>query len=133
VIRGEEFTTLLIALCFHQFFEGFALGATITDADFPSPLPVIFTVLWYSLTAPIGVAIGISISGSYSENAPATLLVQGILDAVSAGILIYTALVELMSYQITNNLVRSGGGGGGGGHPKFCSVVYVCVCTLCSP
>ena len=51
----------------------------------------------FSLTAPLGIVIGICVSGSYDENSPASLLVSGFLNAASAGILIYMALVDLAS------------------------------------
>eukprot|EP00698_Gefionella_okellyi_P021305 TRINITY_DN6874_c0_g1_i1.p1 TRINITY_DN6874_c0_g1~~TRINITY_DN6874_c0_g1_i1.p1 ORF type:complete len:537 (-),score=104.53 TRINITY_DN6874_c0_g1_i1:47-1657(-) len=102
-IRGGEFRTLLIALSFHQFFEGFALGATVLEANFVKATPVVATVIWYTLTTPIGVIIGICIANTYNENSATALLVQGVLDSVSGGILIYTALVEILTYQFTNS------------------------------
>ena len=57
----------------------------------------------YSLTTPIGVALGIAIHSAYDENSQAALITQGTLDAVSAGILIYDALVNLITVNITHS------------------------------
>jgi zinc transporter 1/2/3 len=59
-------------------------------------------VLFFSLTAPIGIAIGTGISNVYNENSPTALIVEGILNAASAGILIYMALVDLLAADFMN-------------------------------
>jgi len=58
--------------------------------------------LFFSLTTPIGVAIGIAISGSYDENSPKALVVQGVFESAAAGILIYMALVDLLAADFMN-------------------------------
>ncbi len=40
---------------------------------------------------------------SFNQNAQRTLLVEGIFDALSSGILIYVVLVELMSPMMTQS------------------------------
>ncbi len=57
--------------------------------------------LLYSLTTPTGIAIGIGIRESWNENTSTALITMGVLDSLSAGVLIYAVLVE----------VRAGGGG----------------------
>lgn len=59
-------------------------------------------VLFFSLTTPSGIAIGIGISSIYNENSPTALLVQGFLLSASAGILIYMALVDLLAADFMN-------------------------------
>ncbi|KAH9761618.1 putative beta-1,3-galactosyltransferase 12 [Citrus sinensis] len=61
---------LIAALSFHQFFEGFALG---------------------------GISIGTAVASVYNPNSPGALIVEGILDSISAGILVYMALVDLIA------------------------------------
>lgn len=102
VTTGSAFTTLLIVLSFHQFFEGFAIGFTAVDARL-SPLRLALVGIVYALTTPIGVAIGIGIRSSYNGNSSEALLVQGTFDAISGGILIYVALVQLITPQLTTN------------------------------
>jgi len=102
VITGDGFKTLLVALTFHQFFEGFALGSAIILSD-PSKRKTFVTVLAFALSTPIGIAIGISVRNSFNENSKSTLLLMGILEAISAGALIYTGLVELLTFGLTLN------------------------------
>ncbi|KAK4796087.1 hypothetical protein SAY86_028413 [Trapa natans] len=98
---------LLGALSFHQFFEGMGLGGCIAQAKFKST-SVAVMALFFSLTTPVGIAVGMGISNVYEENSPTALVVEGVLNAASAGILIYMALVDLcaadfMSPRIQNS------------------------------
>lgn len=102
VTTGSSFTTLLIVLSFHQFFEGFAIGFTAVDARL-NKLRLALVGIVYALTTPIGVAIGIGIRTTYNENSDDALFVQGTFDSISAGILIYVALVQLITPQFTTN------------------------------
>jgi len=100
----ESFVALLIALCFHQFFEAIALGAQIAYLPTTSMKPLIYMVVFFSLTTPIGIAIGIGIhSGTYNPKAVSSLLVSGILESLSGGVLIYIALVNLISAEMGSN------------------------------
>jgi zinc transporter ZupT len=100
----NSFVALFIALCFHQFFEAIALGAQIANLKTTSIKPAIFLVVFYSLTTPVGIAIGIGIhSGTYNPESVSSLLVSGILDSLSAGILIYVALVDLITVEMGPN------------------------------
>ncbi|EGZ19541.1 hypothetical protein PHYSODRAFT_490297 [Phytophthora sojae] len=102
VSTGEEFNTLLTALCFHQFFEGVAIGnAAIGSTESRSKLMLLN--LAFAVTTPIGQAFGIAIHSSYSGSSATSLWVQGIFDCVAAGILLYTGLVELLTYNMTKN------------------------------
>lgn len=103
VASGAEFISLLIALSFHQFFEGLALGSTIADAKFKSNLKSILMASVYGITTPLGIGIGIAIHTVYVPNSVEGLLATGILDAMSGGILIYTALVEFLTPELTNS------------------------------
>ncbi|KAM7266153.1 hypothetical protein ACFE04_019537 [Oxalis oulophora] len=99
---------LVIALTFHQFFEGMGLAGCISQGKFKACNMVIMA-LFFALTTPIGIAIGIGISDSYDENSPKALAVEGILNATSAGILIYMALVDLLAPRFRELKVRSSG------------------------
>ncbi|CAF3489208.1 unnamed protein product [Rotaria socialis] len=95
---ADSFVALFIALCLHQFFEAFALGAQIARTEKISLRAAILMVIFFSLTTPVGIAIGIGIhSGAYNPNSVTSLLVTGILDAIAGGILIYVALVNLIA------------------------------------
>ncbi|XP_047312524.1 zinc transporter 5-like [Impatiens glandulifera] len=97
---------LLAALTFHQFFEGVGLGACISLARFKSCSMATMAV-FFSLTTPIGIAIGIGVSNIYDEASPTALIVQGVFDAASSGILIYMALVDLLAADFMNPRVQN--------------------------
>jgi zinc transporter 1/2/3 len=100
-VAGEEFKILYVVLSFHQFFEGLALGARLAEVPWPRAkrwTPYIMG-LAYGLTTPIAIAVGMGVRKSYPPGSQTTLIVNGVFDSVSAGILIYTGLVELMAHE----------------------------------
>ena len=58
-----SFTSLLIALGFHHLFEGIALSAVVLESAFQKG-GIIFMILLYSLSTPVGIAIGIALSAT---------------------------------------------------------------------
>ncbi|KAJ7948996.1 Zinc transporter protein [Quillaja saponaria] len=102
----ETIKPLLVALSFHQFFEGMGLGGCISQAEFKSRSTAIMAT-FFSLTTPIGIAIGIGVSSVYKENSPTALIVEGIFNSASAGILIYMALVDLLAADFMNPKLQS--------------------------
>jgi zinc transporter 1/2/3 len=103
VSSGTTFATLLTAVCFHQCFEGIAVGTSALPVFGDNWRHMLGAILGFVSTTPVGIVIGIAISQSYSPTLLSSLWVQGILDAVAAGILIYTAIVELLTNQMTTN------------------------------
>ncbi|KAG5237321.1 metal transport family protein [Salix suchowensis] len=102
----ETIKPLMAALCFHQFFEGMGLGGCITLARLNSTSMAIMAA-FFSLTTPAGIAVGIGISSIYNENSPTALIVEGIFNAASAGILIYMALVDLLAADFMSPRMKS--------------------------
>ncbi|KAK3026863.1 hypothetical protein RJ639_041990 [Escallonia herrerae] len=87
---------LIAALSFHQFFEGFALGGCISQAQFKT-LHSTLMACFFAVTTPVGIAIGIGVSSFYNANSPRALVIEGVFDSISAGILVYMALVDLIA------------------------------------
>ncbi|KAK9064545.1 hypothetical protein SSX86_015927 [Deinandra increscens subsp. villosa] len=87
---------LVAALCFHQMFEGMGLGGCILQAEYKTVKKVVM-VFFFSITTPFGIALGIVLSKTYKENSPSSLITVGLLNASSAGLLIYMALVDLLA------------------------------------
>jgi zinc transporter 1/2/3 len=102
VTTGGTYTTLLIAICFHQLFEGMALGALIGAAS-TGLLKKAVMCLFYPLTTPLGMAIGIAVRESYNENSPGLILFQGITGSLSSGILMYNTYCNLLGEEINQN------------------------------
>ncbi|CAO3587609.1 unnamed protein product [Absidia cylindrospora] len=98
-----EFTTLLIALIFHQFFEGIALGTRVNEICRGSWVRPFIMGMLYIVMTPIGISIGIGIHSSFNPNSSSSVLSSAILDSLSAGILLYNAYVSLMSLEINHS------------------------------
>ncbi|ORX34477.1 Zinc/iron permease [Kockovaella imperatae] len=101
----DDFVTLFIVIIFHQMFEGLGLGSRLAGLNLPSNLrwSRYAAGAFYAICTPVGIAIGIGARNSYNGNGVAANIVSGVLDATSAGILLYTGLVELLAHEILLN------------------------------
>ncbi|PVG01035.1 Zinc/iron permease [Serendipita vermifera] len=124
VSKGSGFVILFIAIVFHQTFEGLSLGTRISLLRFepdgvsrkwyiPSPpaRPYIMSSL-YGLTTPLGQAIGLillySPHTSYDPASATALVLVGVMNAISAGLLLWASLVELLAADFLGSGRRSG-------------------------
>ncbi|RKO89648.1 ZIP zinc transporter-domain-containing protein, partial [Blyttiomyces helicus] len=106
------FSSLLIAICFHQFTEGTGLGVLIGELKYGQMYKFFVMGLMYPMTTPVGIAIGVAIRNTYNPNSQTALVVQGIMDSLAAGILMYNAYAELMALEVNNSLkLRNMSGG----------------------
>ncbi|EER24916.1 hypothetical protein D8B26_007489 [Coccidioides posadasii str. Silveira] len=97
-IETEGFMVLLVAILFHQAFEGLGLGSRIAAVPYPkgSMRPWLL-VLAFGTTAPIGQAIGLIARNTYDAESAFGLIMVGTFNAISSGLLIYAALVDLLA------------------------------------
>jgi len=98
VTPAPGFYVLLVAISFHQTFEGLALGSRISALTFPprAPQPWLMA-LAYGTTTPLGQAIGLAIHSMYDPASETGLLSVGIMNAISSGLLLFAGLVELLA------------------------------------
>lgn len=104
-VAGDEFTILYIVLVFHQTFEGLGLGSRLATAEWPVKkqwMPYVLGAA-YGVSTPIAIAIGLGVRTTFQPGSNSTLIVNGVFDSISAGILIYTGLVELMAHEFMFN------------------------------
>jgi zinc transporter 1/2/3 len=98
IFTSEGFITLLVAIIFHQMFEGLGLGSRIAAVPYPNgswkPWAL---VVAFGATAPIGQVLGLATRGSYDPNSAFGLIIVGIFNAISSGLLLYAALVDLLA------------------------------------
>ncbi|MFS7931572.1 putative zinc/iron permease [Helianthus anomalus] len=77
-----------------------------TQAKYKS-LATTIMAIFFSLTTPVGIAIGIGVSKIYREESTTSLIVEGVLNSCSAGILVYMALVDLLAANFMNPRMQS--------------------------
>jgi len=94
---------LLVALCFHQLFEGIALGGAVVRSH-QSKWFLASLIFCFSFSCPVGVAIGAGIANSFNPEETGGLWTQGVLYSLACGTLLYIGLYDLMadSFQKTN-------------------------------
>lgn len=82
-ITIDGFIVLLIAILFHQLFEGLGLGSRIASVPYPRgsvrPWLLVFA---FGTTAPIGQAIGLFTRNTYDPNSAFGLIIVGIFNAM---------------------------------------------------
>ncbi|KAF2846709.1 Zip-domain-containing protein [Plenodomus tracheiphilus IPT5] len=111
VASDSFFITLFIVILFHQMFEGIALGTCI--AELPkaaaSTLQKCIMAGIFMLITPIGMAIGIGVLNQFNGNDPSTIVAIGTLDALSAGILAWVGIVEMLARDWMHGKLLSAG------------------------
>ncbi|ORC87081.1 cation transporter [Trypanosoma theileri] len=98
ITSDDDIKPLLVALSFHQLFEGLALGSRLADAPLRGWLELLLALV-FSVSAPLGTAIGLGavVGSKVSVTGTAFVLVQAIFDAVCGGILLYLAFVLMLN------------------------------------
>lgn len=95
-----EVRALLIALSFHQWLEAVSLASVVNRGGFERWKGVLM-ILTYSLTCPVGIAIGIAIAETYDAESTTARAVQGAFNGVSGGMLLYISLVQLVAEDMS--------------------------------
>ena len=99
-----DFTVLFIVIIFHQMFEGLGLGTRLAflPLGMKTWIPTVGGILYGAVT-PIGIAIGLGVRHTFNGDSTTAAYVIGTFDSVSAGILLYTGLVELLAHEFIFN------------------------------
>ncbi|XP_015159993.1 fe(2+) transport protein 1-like [Solanum tuberosum] len=82
------------------------LVASICEANYGMRMKSML-VLFFSITTPFGIALGVGLSNVYSDNRSTSLIVVGLLNACSAGLLNYMELVDLLSYDFMGTKLQN--------------------------
>ncbi|CCW65727.1 unnamed protein product [Phytomonas sp. EM1] len=93
----DELSPLLIALFFHQMFEGMSLGSRLVDAKFRGALEIILAAI-FTLSAPFGMALSISVVKVSRDAMSGSTFVEtiAVLESFCGGILLYLAFTLLL-------------------------------------
>jgi zinc transporter 1/2/3 len=119
----DDFVVLFIVLIFHrkrrhrhhctlilissrapETFEGLGLGTRLASLELPPSyrtwVPYVGALI-YGFTTPVGIAAGLGIRSTYNPGSTTSSIVGGVFDSLSAGILLYTGLVEVRTHKPT--------------------------------
>lgn len=120
---GEEFSTLYPVLVFHQSFAGLGVGARLSAIPFPKRWQWLPWALCSAcgFTTPMAIAVGLGLRRTYNSSSMTASIVSGVLDLISAGILLYTGLVELLARDFLFDLQRT---------KDNVRLTFMVVCTL---
>jgi zinc transporter 1/2/3 len=109
-----DFVVLFVVLAFHQTFEGLGVGSRLAFLPLPDGyrhVPVLAAIA-YGLATPVGIAVGLGVRQTYNPESPTASIVSGVMDSISAGILLYTGLVELLAHEFLFNKAMIEGSNG---------------------
>ena len=109
VIGTDDLKGLVVALVFHQFFEGVALGSRLADVEIVSLAQEYALITTFTVAAPVGLALGMGMSAAMNTAGPTFLLVQGTFDGVCAGLLLFLGF-SLLLRDFEDDLKRFCGG-----------------------
>jgi zinc transporter 1/2/3 len=90
IVYSATATKVNIIDLYFSLQANFKVRATIIMATF------------FSLTAPVGIVLGIAISSSYNVHSSTAIIIEGVFNSASAGILIHMSLVDLLATDFNN-------------------------------
>ena len=87
----------MLTLRITETFEGLGIGSRLADMKLPAHYDIVPVAgaFAFGIVTPLGIAIGLGVRSTYNPESATASIVSGVLDAFSAGILIYTGLVEV--------------------------------------
>ncbi|KAJ7550278.1 hypothetical protein O6H91_07G091900 [Diphasiastrum complanatum] len=102
---------VLLGLCwqhchFISFLKVLLLEAASLRLESRRPLQYSW-LFFFTITTPASIGAGIAISSFYNVNSPQGVIIEGVFDSISAGILIYMALVSLIASDFLSEQMRS--------------------------
>jgi zinc transporter 1/2/3 len=92
---------MIIAISFHQMVEGLSLGSILARAPFGMVKQLVMLTV-YALTTPLGIAVGIGVAHTYDPDSTVARAVQGSLNGVSGGMLLYMSIYQLIGEEFSN-------------------------------
>ena len=116
--------SLLCALTFHQFFEGFTLGMLISEVHVLNHIQSsdgfkFFLLAFFALSTPIGIIMGMRITGSQLGDT-----ISGLANGFAAGCLVYGGLVEIISEEFSRVVEKE--------RPYVKPLMYSAACFGCA-
>ncbi|KAL0692997.1 hypothetical protein Bca4012_060177 [Brassica carinata] len=82
-----------------------ALNVSEQEAEYTNVKKFVMA-FFFAVTTPFGIALGIALSSVYKDNSLTALITVGLLNACSAGLLIYMALVDLLAAEFMGSMLQ---------------------------
>lgn len=101
--KSEDVIGIFAALVVHKSVLSFSLGMNLVQSKL-THAGVFRSVLFFSLTAPVGVGIGLAITDLWDSNI--STLVQGILTGIACGTFLYVTFFEVLPAEFNCPDVR---------------------------
>merc|ERR1740121_648642 len=95
VVGEESLPSLGVAICFHQLFEGIAVGNQGLHSGIVGCHRAFMTVL-FSISCPLGGVLGIAIASHLDAGSDQARWTLGVLNALAAGTLLEIGCVDLL-------------------------------------
>ncbi|SRR5260221_8195882 len=88
-----------------EIFDGLAFGSRLAYLDLPHKYRRVpfLGAFFYGIMTPIGILMGLGVHMTRDPGSVRAGLVSGVLDNLSASILLYTGFVELLAYEFLFN------------------------------
>ncbi|RNF23226.1 putative ZIP Zn transporter [Trypanosoma cruzi] len=98
VANDSQTRSLLVALTFHQLFEGLALGSRLSEASINFRLELLMTFI-YAVSVPLGIVAGLVTmkTSDISMTGTGFVTTQAVLDSVCGGILLYLGFTLILN------------------------------------
>jgi len=103
---NDAIISIFSALIIHKLVMGFSLGLNLVQSNL-SVCTVVGSITFFSVTSPIGAAIGIVLAELYQT--PLAQLVCGSLQAVACGTFLYVTFFEVLPHEMNsggNRLIK---------------------------
>lgn len=94
---NDVIISIFSALIIHKLVMGFSLGLNLVQSKL-SVCSIVGSIFFFSITSPVGAAIGIVVSETYQT--PLAQLISGILQAIAGGTFLYVTFFEVLPHEM---------------------------------
>lgn len=98
--KSQDVLDIFAALVIHKSILSFSLGLNFVQSEL-SQAGTIRSIIFFSLTSPVGIAIGIGIVNLWDSKS--SLLVQGLLTGIACGTFLYVTFFEVLPCEFNSS------------------------------
>jgi zinc transporter ZupT len=98
---GGAMTILMIALCFHQFFEGLSVGTVFLESLIPPKVSSASAII-FAVGLPAGIVLGMV----HENDSESGLITAGCANAIAAGSLMIASMTEMVGHDFFDHSLQ---------------------------